>query len=276
MPEFAEGWRIGKPDVVFQMPKEFTVPADSEVKYKYFTTKTNFTEDVWIQAAECRPGNREAVHHIIVFYRDPEKPKQKEWIAATAPGAEPLIFPEGFGRKIPAGAELVWQMHYTTTGKEEVDRSEIGLVFCKEPPKHNVTTFGITNHRFRIPAGAENHEVVSFVPLAQDAVILSLFPHMHLRGKDFLYEAVYPDGRTERLLSVPQYDFSWQNTYRFKTPLRLPKGTVIRCTAHYDNSVENPANPDPTQEVRWGDQTWEEMMIGYIDFYFADDEGERE
>ena len=271
-PEFASGWRIGEPDVVFQMPEEFTVPAEGKVRYKYFTTKTNFTEDVWIQAAEARPGNRSVVHHIIVFYRDPARPKQPVWITATAPGAEPLVFPPGYARKVPAGAELVWQMHYTASGKEETDRSEVGFVFCKEPPKHNVTTFGIENRMFRIPPGEPNHQVVSFQPIAKDAVILSLFPHMHLRGKDFKYEAVYPDGRTELLLSVPQYDFNWQSAYRFKEPLRLPQGAILRCTAHFDNSAANPANPDPAKTVRFGEQTWDEMMIGYIDFYFEDDE----
>jgi peroxiredoxin/mono/diheme cytochrome c family protein len=274
--DVTEGWRIGKPDVVFQMPREYTVKADGEVAYQYFTTPTNFTEDVWIQAAECRPGNRAVVHHIIVFYRDPERREGQRrrdnmvWISATAPGADPLVFPAGLGRKIPAGAELVWQVHYTPTGKEEVDRSEIGLVFAKEPPKHDVTTFGIQNNKFEVPPGASRYEVVSMIPILHDSVIMSLFPHMHLRGRDFKYEAIYPDGRRETLLSVPQYDFNWQHTYRFETPLRIPQGSMLRCTAHFDNSADNPANPDPSQPVRWGDQTWEEMMIGYIDFYRED------
>lgn len=273
--QVTEGWRIGQPDVVFQMPREFTVKADGEVAYQYFTTPTNFTEDVWIQAAECRPGNRAVVHHIIVFYRMPGSRKGRGrddlvWISATAPGADPLVFPPGLGRKIPAGAELVWQLHYTPTGKEEVDRSEIGLVFAKEPPEHDVTTFGIQNQKFEVPPGASRYEVVSMIPLLHDSVIMSLFPHMHLRGRDFQYEAIYPDGRRETLLSVPQYDFNWQHTYRFETPLRLPQGSMIRCIAHFDNSAENPANPDPSQPVRWGDQTWEEMMIGYINFYRED------
>jgi peroxiredoxin len=274
--ELTEGWRIGRPDVVFQMPREYTVKADGEVAYQYFTTPTDFKEDVWIQAAECRPGNRAVVHHIIVFYRDPERREGQRrrdnmvWIAATAPGADPLVFPPGLGRKIPAGAELVWQLHYTPTGKEEVDRSEIGLVFAKEPPKHGVTTLGIQNNKFEVPPGASRYEVVSMIPVLHDSVIMSLFPHMHLRGRDFKYEAIYPDGRRETILSVPQYDFNWQHTYRFETPLRIPQGTMLRCTAHFDNSADNPANPDPSQPVRWGDQTWEEMMIGYIDFYRED------
>ncbi len=264
--EYAEGWRIGKPDAVFKMPQEVTVQATGKVAYKYFKTKTEFTEDKWIQAAEVRPGNKAAVHHIIVFARAPGK--VQEWIAAVAPGADPFALPAGFGRKIPAGAELIWQVHYTPTGKEEKDCSEIGLVFCKEPPKNEVKNYGIANSKFKIPAGAGKHEVVAEIPVFREGVVLAMFPHMHLRGKDVEYTAVYPDGKTETLLSVPQYDFNWQHTYRFAEPLKLPKGSKIRVVAHFDNSADNPANPDPTKDVKWGDQTWEEMMIGYVDFYW--------
>jgi hypothetical protein len=251
------------------MPEEFTVPASGTVRYKYYKTPTNFTEDMWVQAAEPRPGNRSVVHHIIVYYRLPNAKKGDDpvWIAATAPGADPVVFPPGFGRKIPAGAELVWQMHYTSNGKVESDRSELGLVFCKQPPQYNVENFGIANMRFKIPAGASNHRLEAQIPVSKDTVLLSLMPHTHLRGKDFEYEATYPDGRREILLSVPQYDFNWQHTYRFTEPKRIPKGSTIRCVAHYDNSANNPANPDPTKTVRWGEQTWDEMMIGYMDFY---------
>jgi peroxiredoxin len=271
-PKFESGWRIGKPDIVFQIPEEVTVPPKGKVAYKYFKTPTNFKEDVWVQAAEARPGNSAVVHHIIVFYRDTKKGASKElvWIAAIAPGGDPVVLPKGLGRKIPAGAELVWQMHYTPTGKEEKDRSEVGLVFCKERPRYNVMTYGISNTWFHIPPGEPNQEVISVVPAIKNTVVLALFPHMHLRGKDFTYEVIYPDKRKEVLLSVPQYDFNWQNTYRLKEPLHVPQGSIIRCVAHYDNSAANPANPDPKKDVRWGDQTWEEMMIGYVDYYWED------
>ncbi len=159
-------------------------------------------------------------------------------------------------------------MHYTPTGKEEKDRSMIGLVLYKEdqPPRQTVTTKGIMNHRFRIPAGAPNHLVESSYTLPQDSKVFSFMPHMHLRGKDFKYTAVYPDGRSEILLSVPAYDFNWQNKYKFAEPVLLPKGTRIDCVAHFDNSSGNPANPDPSGDVVWGDQTWEEMMIGWTTF----------
>ena len=268
---FEDGWRIGSPDIIFKMPEVIKVPATGTVHYKYFVTPTNFKEDMWLKAAEPRPGNRSVVHHIIVFYREPGKKMSPVWIAATAPGADPTILPDGMGRKIPAGAELVWQMHYTPTGKEEVDQSEIGFVFCKEKPAQNVQTHGIANSIFLVPPFASNHEVTSKVPANRDSVILAFFPHMHLRGKDFQYQAVYPDGKKEVLLSVPHYDFNWQNTYRLKEPIRIPKGTVIECVAHFDNSALNPANPAPWKPVFWGEQTWNEMMIGYIDFYYENE-----
>ncbi|HEV2970568.1 MAG TPA: redoxin domain-containing protein [Pirellulales bacterium] len=273
---FAEGWTIGEPDVVFELPEEVTVASTGTVPYQFFETPTNFKEDVWIQAAEARPGNRKAVHHIIAFYRDPKLPEkqrvQDQWIAGTAPGDMALVLPPGVGRRIPAGATIVWQMHYTPTGKEEKDRSQLGLIFYKgkDPPEHNVESHGIGNHRFLIRAGEPNYKVESDFTLPRDATVLSFMPHMHLRGKDFLYRATYPDGRSETLLSVPRYDFAWQSTYRCAEPLQLPKGTRLHCTAHYDNSADNPANPDPTKSIRWGDQTWDEMMIGYVDFYWND------
>ncbi len=280
-PEYADGWVIGKPDVVFELPGEQDVPASGVVPYQYYTTPTNFKEDVWVSAAEARPGNRGVVHHIIVNYRDP-KSKEKNgrgvgdgMIVGTAPGDMPLILPPGYARKIPAGAELIWQMHYTPNGKAAKDRSQLGLVFYKgkEPPKYNAQTIGISNGNFTIPAGASAHQVESDWVTPRDSLLLSFMPHMHLRGKDFKYEAVYPDGKTETLCSIPRYDFNWQLMYRTQN-LKLPKGTRIHCTAHFDNSAANKANPDPTKEVTWGDQTWEEMMIGWIDFVWEQPEGE--
>jgi mono/diheme cytochrome c family protein len=270
-PAFAEGWRIGKPDVVFEIPKEFTVPAQGKVKYQYFTSKTNFTEDMWVQAIEPRPGNRAVVHHIIVTYKDPKNKLQPAtFLASIAPGEDPIIFPPGFGRKVPAGAQLHWQIHYVSSGKAEKDQSQVGMIFCKEPPRHNVVTHGALNRGLKIPPGAINYEVVATVPVPRDAMLLAMHPHAHLRGKDFEYQVIYPDRRKEVILSVPQYDFNWQHIYRLKEPLLLPKGSMIRVVAHYDNSAANPANPDPTREVPWGDQTWDEMMIGYCDYYWVD------
>jgi mono/diheme cytochrome c family protein len=281
---YADGWVIGKPDVVFTLPEEQTVPASGTVPYRFFVTPTNFKEDVWIEAAEARPGNRAVVHHIIVSYRDPKTKGRSGngaaggdgFIVGTAPGDMPLMLRPGVARKIPAGAELVWQMHYTPNGKEAKDLSQVGLIFYKgkEPPKYNAQTLGIMNGNFVIPPGDSNHKVESEWVVPRDTYLLSLIPHMHLRGKDFKYQAVFPDGKTQTLLSVPKYDFNWQLTYRTEQPLHLPKGTKIHCTAHFDNSASNKANPDPKSEVTWGDQTWEEMMIGFVDFMWEQPERE--
>lgn len=274
---YAEGWLIGKPDMVFKMPEEYTVQASGAVAYKYFVTPTNFEQDMWVQASEARPGNRSVVHHIIAFMREKgsEKLQNLPHVGGFAPGEEPLVYPAGIGIRIPAGAEIVWQVHYTPTGKIEQDRSELGLIFCKEPPERAAKGGGAFNFLFNIPPGAESHEVVSSKRFSGDVELLSLMPHMHLRGKDFKYTARYPDGTSEVLLSVPNYDFNWQHRYRFAQPVSLPAGTTLECVAHFDNSADNPANPDPTKAVRWGDQTWEEMMIGWYGYIDAAKPGER-
>ena len=264
--EYTEGWLIGKPDIVFKMPNEYTVQATGTVEYQYFVTPTNFKEDTWVQAAEAHPSNRAVVHHIIAFMREKgvRETHNIPLLGGFAPGEEPMILPPGVGFKVPAGAEIVWQIHYTPTGKEEKDRSELGLILCKEPPERPLKGYWRFQHRnSSIPPGANNHRVVSKAVFKDDVELMTLMPHMHLRGKDFRYTALYPDGRKEILLNVPDYDFNWQHTYRFAKPVPLPKGTTLECVAHFDNSADNPANPDSTKTVSWGDQTWEEMMIGW-------------
>jgi len=270
--EYPDGWRIGEPDVVFELPQEVTVPEKGTVPYLYFETPTNFKEDTYLQAAEARPGNRAVVHHIVLFYKAPGEARGQlfeNWIDGAAPGNIPLQLPPGVGRRIPAGSSLVWQMHYTASGKVEKDRSQYAFKFCKERPQREARVKPILNRRFRIPPGDPNFRIDSNFTLPGDVLVYSFSPHMHVRGKDFEYRAVFPDGQSQVLLSVPQYDFNWQSAYRLKAPLRLPAGTRIECTAHYDNSKGNPANPDPTKQVGWGDQTWEEMMIGYMDYVSA-------
>jgi peroxiredoxin len=264
-PQFARGWTIGEPDLIYKMPQAYTVQATGTVKYQYFVTPTELDKDIWVQAAEPRPGNRAVVHHIIVFMRPKgsEQMQRLPIVGGFAPGEEATIHPEGVGFKIPAGAELVWQVHYTPTGKEETDRCEVGLRLCKTPPRRHVKGGGIFNVSFGIPPGDGSHRVVSSKKFTEDTELVALMPHMHVRGKDFRYTALYPDGRSEILLNVPNYDFNWQHRYVFSEPIKLPKGTTIECVAHFDNSAENPANPDPTKKVTWGDQTWEEMMIGW-------------
>ena len=273
--EFAEGWGIGKPDLVLTMPEEFTVPAvapSGGVPYQYFHMKTDFKEDLWVSSAEARPGSPSVVHHIILFVVPPgekwdggENPNI-QLLVGTAPGEMPSVLPPGYAKKIPAGSELVWQMHYTASGTETKDRSQVGIIFSKEKPKYNVHTLPVSNDQFEIPAGADNHLVESWMEAKEDGQLLGFMPHMHLRGKDFLYEAIYPDGRKETLLSVPRYNFAWQNSYRLEKAYPMPKGSKLHCVAHYDNSANNPNNPDATEPVIWGEQTWEEMMIGWIDY----------
>lgn len=278
-PKFVEGWRIGQPDQIIAMAdKPYQVPAEGEVRYQYFVVDPGFTEDKWIQAAECRPGNRSVVHHIIVAAQPPGGRSKNaggdldsEWLTATAPGAKPLMLPEGLAKFVPAGSRLIFQLHYTPNGTAQEDLSHVGLIFADpKKVKKEVVTQNAATHRFRIPAGANNHRVEASYTFAKDSLMLAMFPHMHLRGKSFRYTAVYPDGENEVLLDVPRYDFNWQNAYVFPEPKRMPAGTKLQCVAHFDNSEENLANPDPTKDVTWGDQTWEEMMIGYFDLMLAD------
>jgi len=274
--EFVDGWVIGKPDVIFTMPEEYSVPADMPnggIPYQRFEIKTNFKEDRWIQAAESRAGASSVVHHIVMFLVPPNEdffpgnPKTPT-LCGTAPGDMPLILPPGTAKKIPAGSSLVFEMHYTPNGVARKDRSLLGLIFAKEPPKFAVRTVPIAQPRFRIPPGADNYEVEQWLPIFEEASLLGFMPHMHLRGKDFLYEAIYPDGKKEILLSVPHYNFNWQSVYRLVNPIQLPAGSKLRCVAHFDNSTKNPNNPDPSKFVSWGEQTWEEMMIGWCDLAY--------
>ncbi len=274
--EFVEGWIIGKPDAVFHMPQEFEVPADTPrggVPYKYYTVETNFPEDRWVTAAEARAGANEVVHHIIVFIVppgqgfNPNVPGTRV-LCGTAPGDMPYRAPKGMAKKLPAGSKLVFQMHYTPNGRAQKDRSYVGLIFAKEPVERQIMTMPVGNPLFRIPPGNDNYQVESRFVFKEDAKIIGFMPHMHLRGKDFQYEIIPPGGKAETLLSVPRYNFNWQSAYRLAEPKFVPKGTVLHCVAHFDNSSKNPNNPDPTQEVRWGEQTWEEMMIGWTDFVY--------
>jgi peroxiredoxin len=279
-PTFAEGWRLPRVDqVVYMSDDEYDVPAEGTVQYKYFTVDPGFTEDKWVQAAECRPGNRAVVHHVLVGYRasgrgDRDRPGavSSEWLSATAPGARPLLLPDGMAKFVPAGAKLVFQLHYTPNGSPQKDRSSIGLMFAEAASvRKEVGTLEVANHFLLIPPKTADYRTEAWHKFSSDMLLLSLFPHMHLRGKSFRYEAHYPDGSIEVLLDVPRYDFNWQNTYELAHPKRMPKGTRLRCIAHYDNSADNLANPNPNRVVFWGDQTWEEMMIGYVDVARADE-----
>ncbi|MFY9570245.1 MAG: thiol-disulfide isomerase [Blastocatellia bacterium] len=274
-PKFEEGWSIGKPDAVISLDEAVAVPAEGVIPYKYLTVQTNFSEDKWVQAAELRPGNRKVVHHIIIFVQEPGTKNELSGesrggrgykLCGFAPGEQPKIFPPGTARLIKKGSKLTFQMHYTPNGEATTDRSYVGLIFSKAAVQKIALTGTATNARFVIPPGDGNYEVRSSWTAPDDVRIVDLMPHMHVRGKDFTYTAVYPGGRSQVVLQVPRYDFNWQLLYQFKEPLFLPKGARLDCVAHFDNSAKNKYNPDPTKEVRWGDQTWEEMMIGWFDY----------
>lgn len=273
LPKFASGWQIGEPDITFAMPEEFTVPAQGTVPYVYFQVPSNFKEDKYVTAMEARAGDLSVVHHIVVYIREPNPTKPKRpndlgdgLLGALSPGMTPFIAQPGTAKLIKAGSTIVFQMHYTPSGKVTKDRSLLGLKFAQVPVEKIITTTAAWDARFEIPANAERHEVRANWVADEDIDIISLMPHMHLRGKDYTYQATYPDGRREVLLSVPNYDFGWQTYYYPKKPIRIPKGTKIETIAHYDNSTKNSVNPDPNKAVRFGEQTWEEMMNGFFDY----------
>ncbi len=280
-PRFAEGWSIGKPDYIFTMLQPFKVPADGTVPYVYITIPTNLKEDIWIRGVELKPTDRRVVHHIISDLvegngqpadptprptRDRSRKEVGGGLGGLVPGRLYGLYEEGVARRIPAGADIVLQMHYTTIGEPVTDLTQIGVVLATEPPTTLRAGGGgqILNVMFAIPPGHPNYEVVAKQTINRDTYLSTMYPHMHMRGKDVTYTIVYPDGREELVLRVPKYDFNWQLSYRLAEPKLMPKGSTLLITAHYDNSKDNPFNPDPTATVRWGDQTWEEMLIGYF------------
>ena len=196
-------------------------------------------------------------------------------LGGMAPGTPPDIFPPGAAKKIEAGSYFMLQMHYTPSGEETTDQSKIGLYFADGPPELVVRTRVAWNRRFRIPPGAANHKVDAHYTFRRPGTIYGLSPHMHVRGKSFRYDLVKPDGKRETILNVPEYDFDWQHGYELETPIVAPRGTRIEAFAVFDNSENNPANPDPTASVRWGDQTWEEMMIGFMTVTFENESGQK-
>ncbi|MBM3793501.1 MAG: cytochrome c [Acidobacteria bacterium] len=277
-----QGWTIGQPDAVFEMPG-YDVPATGIIGYQWVKLPTGFTEDKWVQAVECRPADsaRPMVHHIAAVWRRPDSPSMKGLAQGTfaakgpgagelgmsdglladyVPGMPGLIFPAGKAMLLPAGADILLQIHYTPTGKAVKDRSKVGLIFAKEPPAEAVLNLAVVNGRIRIPPGDPHHRVDAAVTFNKPVKLLALNPHMHLRGKSFTVRATLPDNTTQRLLNVPRYDFNWQTTYE-TGEVALPEGTRLEASAWFDNSPNNPWNPDPKAEVIFGDQTTDEMMV---------------
>ncbi len=289
---WTQGWNIEKPDIVLQMPIAKRIPASGDVPYQYIIIPTHFKKDRWVRMSEIRPSNRMVVHHAVAYIRDPKSmwlrgapvgvpfsaddlptPQLRRdamWTTSDillvyAPGSQPDQWPEGFAKFIPAGSDIVLQMHYTTHGHATEDRTSTGLVFLKRPPLKRILTLQLTNDRFIIPPGDPDKRVEVHGTLPNNALLLSFFPHMHLRGKSFEYNLIEPHGGIRTLLRIPHYDFFWQLSYRLADPIPLKAGTILQAVATFDNSKDNPHNPDPDSAVRWGEQTWAEMMVGFFD-----------
>jgi len=292
-PEWVDGWNIPQPDAILQMPQPVAIPAQGDVLYTYEIVPTGFAQDKWVQMSEVRPSSREHVHHAVVYIRPPDskwlqgapigapfttasldddklrhdtRATTSDLLLVYAPGSSPDRWPDTMAKFVPAGSDLVFQMHYTTNGHTGADQSSIGLVFAKQPPKQRVITLQLANDHdtIPIPAGAQNYRVEVHGTLPNDATLLGFFPHMHLRGKRFEYNIVQPDKSIETLLRV-NYNFYWQLSYRLAEPLLLKAGTNLQAVAWYDNSRHNHHNPDPNHAVTWGDQTYNEMMVGFFD-----------
>lgn len=292
-PDWVSGWNIAQPDATVKMPKPVSIPANGDVEYTYEIVSTGFSEDKWVQMSEVRPSSRAHVHHAVVYIRPPDSQwlrgapigvpftasslrdeklrheahsTNSDMLLVYAPGSSPDHWQEGMAKFIPAGSDLVFQMHYTTNGSAANDQTTVGMVFAKQMPLKRVITLQLANDHdaIPIPPNADNYRVEVHGTLPNDCTLLSFFPHMHLRGKRFEYNLVQPDGRVETLLRV-NYDFYWQLSYRLAEPLFLKAGTELQAVAWYDNSRNNPHNPDPDSPVQWGDQTYNEMMVGFFD-----------
>ena len=270
--EFVTGWQLPRaPYAIYTIqPEPFEVQAEGEIEYQWFEVDLGFDEDKWVAGVEILPGNRAVVHHILAFIRAADAVGRAEadrgFFAGYVPGLRAKMLPPGMAKLLPAGSRLAFQVHYTPVGSVQLDQSQIGLIFVdREEVTHRVISTSAMNHRFEIPPGASNHRTeANSRRIPWDSRLLSMSPHMHLRGKSFRYEAIYPDGRSEVLLDVPRYDFNWQTEYRLADAVELPAESRLHAVAHFDNSSANLSNPDPNASVYWGDQTWDEMMIGYF------------
>ena len=289
---WASGWNIDAPDKVIPMPKPVAIPASGEIEYTYEIVPTGFTRDMWVQESEIRPSSPQYVHHAVVYIRPPNSnwlrqapvgvpfvasdfkdPKLRaeahetttDMLLVYAPGSQPDQWPAAMAKFIPAGSDLVFQMHYTANGHAGADQTSVGLVFAKQKPSQRVLTLQLTNHTFIIPPREDDYRVDVSGTLPNDCTLLSFFPHMHLRGKRFEYNILNPDGSVGETLLRVNYHFHWQLSYKLAQPRFLKAGTRLQAVAWYDNSEDNPHNPDPNVEVRWGGQTYEEMMVGFFD-----------
>jgi peroxiredoxin len=265
----APEWPLGAPDFVVKLPQPEKIPATGVLEYRHIKIEASVAEDTWVGAVAIKPGNRKVLHHCIVRVQSPKSEDdgtgRGTWLQGWAPGIQSKHFPEGTGRLIPKGSVLDLELHYTTMGSPQSDETEIGFYKLPGRPKFVLRNQGAYNLDFSIPPGDENAETEATLAFPRDTMLYAMSPHMHLRGSWMRYEALYPGGKRETLLSVPDYDFNWQTTYALPTPKLLPAGTWILCTGGFDNSAQNPANPAPSQRVAWGDQSFNEMFIGFME-----------
>jgi mono/diheme cytochrome c family protein len=286
-PEFSDDWSLGKPDVVLEPDEDYELAAEGPDIYRCFVVPSNFTEDHFIRALEVRPGNRKVVHHVIVHFDTTGRARELDaadpgpgytsfggvgfrssgMIGGWAPGNFPGFLPDGVGRKVPKGADLILQVHYHRSGKVEKDRTKIALYFAHGPVDKRIRSFPVVKRLLYIPPGESNYTVHASLPVRLDATLYRVTPHMHLLGKDMKVTATLPDGKVVPLVHVENWDFNWQTGYELKTPLRLPAGSRVDLEAHYDNSSDNPLNPNnPPQAVKWGEQTTDEMCLAFLSF----------
>jgi hypothetical protein len=300
--EFSESWKIGKPDLIVELPMDYPIPASGTIDYTWFAVDMGLKEDRWVEKIEVRPGSRAVVHHALVFAREPgskyradlqpggvqsrperrgdKRPPQSdvggfamggvfgttELVGDYVPNGDPFVAGPGRARLFKAGSHMLFQMHYTANGKPTTDRTRVGIVFAKNPPAERIVNNAVVNGTLRIPPGAPNHQVTAVVTIHHDTKIGAFGPHMHVRGKAMKFELLRPGADPEVLLNVPAYDFNWQLKYMPTDLVKVRKGDQIRITAWYDNSPNNKYNPDPAQEVFWGDQSWAEMLFAFFDY----------
>ena len=268
-------WQLGPPDKIVQLPQPQNIPAEGVIDYRYLSVPSGLTEDRWVRAIDVQPTDQSLVHHALIFIVYPRQytylqPDAKNglngFFGSFLPGGNVQPFPKDTGSFVPAGSTFIFQMHYTTTGVAGSDQTRMGLYFCDRPPKDVLTIQATAKLDFAIPPHVMDSPAEASYRFRRDAQLLGLSPHMHYRGSRFRFAANYPDGTKQTLLSVPFYEFDWQPMYYFERPIPIPKGTRLDCIGAFDNSAFNPQNPDPNAWVRFGEQSFEEMFIGYVAF----------
>jgi mono/diheme cytochrome c family protein len=280
--QFPTGWTIGEPDLVARFPEPVPIQATGVMRYQHVDVDLDLPEDKWVERIEIRPSAPQVVHHVLVFALPPRDKSAEgrrsgedgiSYWGIYVPGNSRQVYPQGFARRLPKGSRLHFQVHYTPNGTATEDVTQVGFVFADKEPEHEVKTLSLVNSWFEIPPGADNHSDFAKFRLPMDITVLGFLPHMHLRGKSCFYESLTPEKEHEVLLDIPRYDFNWQLLYRLAEPRTFKKGSTLKFTATFDNSAGNPANPDPQAKVHWGEQTYDEMIVGYVEYYVPVSQG---